>query len=323
MAVSNVFFNLVFVWIVFKFDSVSSIHGLIPRVINPTLCNRIAKELRIHGKKEEPNIPSKLSMKIYTGNTIARSTVINIPMTEPEEIFHYIDHEKPLVIYIHGFREHPSNESIRTVVGAHLERGTDNIFLLDWSKLAFDPYLTVITRLKEIAKIFAYTFDTLVDLGLDLDNFHLVGHSLGAQISGFFGRFSNYTIPRITGLDPAFPGFYHFGAEHIDADSATFVDILHTDGGFYGALENTGTADFYDLCNHWMSWRYYAESVKNNFAFIAVKCSSHIMYTMGKCRKNHQVFFGYGTPRNSRGSYYFKTSAKSPYGNKISNYSWG
>lgn len=149
----------------------------------------------------------------------------------------------------------------------------------------------------------------------------------------------------ILGLDPAKPGFYHVGAEHIDAESARFVDILHTDAGFYGALENTGTADFFanggtraqpgcpflgvpltptgknyfylttnlfiidcvltnfiiivplDLCNHWRSWRLYAESVKNIYAFPATQCSSYGEYMTGRCRKNPVIFFGYATPR--------------------------
>lgn len=49
----------------------------------------------------------------------------------------------------------------------------------------------------------------------------------------------------ITGLDPASPGFYQCNGDHLDPSDAGFVLVVHTDGGVYGALEPTGTVDFY------------------------------------------------------------------------------
>lgn len=52
---------------------------------------------------------------------------------------------------------------------------------------------------------------------------------------------------RITGLDPAFPGFYILliKAQPINKNDALFVDIIHTDAGIFGAPINTGTVDFW------------------------------------------------------------------------------
>ncbi len=52
---------------------------------------------------------------------------------------------------------------------------------------------------------------------------------------------------RLSGLDPAFPLYYPpiFGSEHISRRDATFVDIIHTDAGGYGAPKGTGTVDFW------------------------------------------------------------------------------
>lgn len=51
---------------------------------------------------------------------------------------------------------------------------------------------------------------------------------------------------RITGLDPAnppyFPAFKNFALGKTDAQ---FVDIIHTDGGLYGAPLATGHVDFW------------------------------------------------------------------------------
>lgn len=52
---------------------------------------------------------------------------------------------------------------------------------------------------------------------------------------------------RITGLDPAFPGFYTIviGPQPISKNDASFVDIIHTDAGIVGTPFNTGTVDFW------------------------------------------------------------------------------
>jgi len=59
---------------------------------------------------------------------------------------------------------------------------------------------------------------------------HCIGHSLGAHVCGQAGRKAPI-FDRITGLDPAGPGFEKC-TDHwnIDMDSATCVDNIHTDG---------------------------------------------------------------------------------------------
>lgn len=150
------------------------------------------------------------------------------------------------------------------MLSAHLKRGTDNIFVLDWSDFSSAGGLfAVLGRIKDISEITARSFDALVDLGLDLEKFQFIGHSMGAHVAGFFGKFSKNSIPRITGmtiylkkvificfllinfniagLDPAFPGFYVVGIGHLDKDSARFVDVIHTDAGVYGTIFSSGT----------------------------------------------------------------------------------
>lgn len=92
----------------------------------------------------------------------------------------------------------------------------------------------------------------LFDSGLEIDTFHLVGHSLGAQVSAHAGRYvqsisnQKYILPRITGLDPAYPLWYDDGPNvPISKSDAAFVDIIHTDAGVTGALRSTGTIDFW------------------------------------------------------------------------------
>lgn len=92
----------------------------------------------------------------------------------------------------------------------------------------------------------------LVDEGLDIDKFHIVGHSLGGQMAGIIGRNvmkksgGVMKLARISGLDPAFPTFYpSIGTSPINKKDAKFVDIIHTDAWLYGAPVSTGTVDFW------------------------------------------------------------------------------
>lgn len=47
-----------------------------------------------------------------------------------------------------------------------------------------------------------------------------------------------------TGLDPAGP-LFNFLEVHLSPSDARFVDIIHTDFGFYGISKNMGTVDFF------------------------------------------------------------------------------
>lgn len=83
-------------------------------------------------------------------------------------------------------------------------------------------------------------------------NVHLIGHSLGAHISGFCGKKTGSAVGRITGLDPAGPGFAAVGSkDRLSNQDAHIVDIIHTDSSKVGIVDGFGLAtpigdyDFY------------------------------------------------------------------------------
>lgn len=67
----------------------------------------------------------------------------------------------------------------------------------------------------------------------NVTDFHLIGHSLGAHISGYAGsRFANPKIAKITALDPAGPAFQADNANsRLDRTDASYVVAIHTNAG--------------------------------------------------------------------------------------------
>ncbi|KAH0539273.1 hypothetical protein KQX54_003434 [Cotesia glomerata] len=254
-------------------------------------------------------------------------------------IYQHIDNSKPSVLYIHGFTEKPADESVRTIVNAYLNRGTVNMLVLDWSRFSYEEYFNLIPKVRVMGKITAETFDRLFELGLNLDTFHLIGHSMGAPLAAAIGEFSDYDLPRITGLDPAGPGYDESSkALNLNYNNAIFVDIIHTDMGFFGTTKPNGTSDYFanggerpqpgcpypesvqdtvGICDHRKSWRIYAASIINPQAFLALKCPSYSDYLAGNCKNNEAVYFGLFTPTDARGFYFFDTSGNLPLVNTI------
>ena len=84
------------------------------------------------------------------------------------------------------------------------------------------------------------------------DKFHLVGFSLGAQIAGLVGRKiiknsdGKFKIPRITGLDPGkMAPFIGSSIANLNADDASFVDIIHGETKYFGTADAVGHANFW------------------------------------------------------------------------------
>jgi len=122
--------------------------------------------------------------------------------------------------------------------------------------------------------------------GIGPDKIYLVGHSLGAHISGAAGRFYQERfgsrISRISGLDPAGPMFSLQPDEglRLDKTDAHFVDIYHTNRGTLGdSAHQTGTTNVYvnggdgqpgceeadeagfkGYCSHSYAWRIFVAS---------------------------------------------------------------
>ncbi|XP_011150248.2 lipase member H-B [Harpegnathos saltator] len=241
------------------------------------------------------------------------------------------------VLYIHGYTENLQRESVRTVVQAYLNQDNHNTIALSYAKLANGTYTKVVKNIVQVGAVVALFLDNMEKTGFNTEKLHIVGHSMGAHVASYISRKVNFSVPRITGLDPAGP-FFNFLEPHLSYHDARFVDIIHTDYAYYGIAVSTGTVDFFpngghriqpgcpekikvfsaaDFCSHHRSWEFYAESVTNESSFLGVHCSSWPDFLSGNCNNNTPIFMGYRAsraPNIMEGNVYLKTAAQSPFG---------
>ncbi|KOB73714.1 Lipase [Operophtera brumata] len=188
---------------------------------------------------------------------------------------------------------------------AYLSSGDYNFVAVDWSRLiAFPWYVQAVQNTRYMGKRLATFIQFLETAGVPASSVHVIGFSLGAEAAGFAGkrlRARGIMIGRITGLDPAYPGYsLTDSAGHLAKGDAIFVDVLHTNPGVFGFPGAIGDVDFYpnagswiqpgcwvicfwnhdenqlsfaaDGCSHVRAWRLYAESIQNPRGFPATLC---------------------------------------------------
>lgn len=197
-------------------------------------------------------------------------------------------------IIVGGYFAKEDEEWIDEVVRQWLLLEPCNIIKVSWADANRGLYHSAAYNSRIVGRqlsLFLHYLDQLFNI--DLNKFHLVGHSLGAHIAGFVGADSEGRIARITGLDPAGPIFVELNASlRLDPSDAKFVDVVHTNGGTItkGALglsTPSGHVDYYCnggsvqpgcyfssvtksimdpvervACNHRRSYRYFIEITK-------------------------------------------------------------
>ncbi|XP_065173345.1 lipoprotein lipase-like isoform X1 [Atheta coriaria] len=212
---------------------------------------------------------------------------------------------------------------------AYLKEPTPiNIIYVDYEPIAGKQYSVSAPSSLNVARVIA---DHLITAKIDMDNIHLIGHSLGSHVAGFTGR-SIYTttgkkVGRITLLDPAGPKFEKT-PNITNTNDATFLDVIHTDDGHYGFQRSIGHLDVFpngggfqpgcphhdvdDNCSHARSTRYFVESIGRK-PRIGQLAASWEDFQAGNYTDSELYVFGEHVPHTLRGNMYFKTNTESPF----------
>ncbi|XP_053610563.1 pancreatic lipase-related protein 2 [Plodia interpunctella] len=251
------------------------------------------------------------------------------------------DPRNPTVIYLMGFSEATTGVSTTTLRNAYLSRGECNFIAVDWARLiAFPWYAAAVKNTRYMGQQLATFVEFLEREGIRASSLHVIGFSLGAEAAGFAGkelRRRGLRLGRITGLDPAYPGYKLTSNDgHLARGDALFVDVLHTNPGVLGFPKAIGDVDFYPNfgewvqpgcwidelivnkeldkfygCSHNRAWRFYVESIENPTGFPATLCRD---WRGGSCRFTINGYMGFAARPPMAGRMYLQTNRISPYG---------
>lgn len=137
-------------------------------------------------------------------------------------------------------------DAFHRLIDAFLTAGDYNVILCDWGDGATTWYFQASANSRTVGREIALLLTSLRrHMKIRMEDFHLIGHSLGAHIAGLTGA-SLHNLGRITALDPAKP---YFEATHpsirLDPMDALYVDVLHTDASLNGNdMFSLGTRQF-------------------------------------------------------------------------------
>lgn len=186
----------------------------------------------------------------------------------------------------HGWDSDPSWDH-PLVRDAYLRCGDFNVITVDWSIVSRTDYAHARTRVDEIGDVIADVINYFaIQNVLDTTETYIIGHSMGAHISGRAGRSLGGVggVPRlgaIVGLDTAWPAFLIGVGDYgpLNKDDARHVQHIKTSGlalhlplGHANFFVNYGYNQpscaipplniAYDTgCSHGTSIKYFAESI--------------------------------------------------------------
>ncbi|XP_049288867.1 pancreatic triacylglycerol lipase-like [Anopheles funestus] len=235
-----------------------------------------------------------------------------------------INPTKTVYFISHGFLEKGATKWIETMMNRLLDRDPEStVIVIDWGLGSNPPYNQAVANIRLVGNIAAHFIKMMKEqLNMDnLDNVHMIGHSLGAHLSGYTGStlrndLEQGLIGRITGLDPAELAFTETDVlVRLDPSDAQFVDIVHSDATPFvpkiglGLFEPIGHVDFYPnggfnqpgcdqtfwkqknrfvstmfqffSCSHSRAYTYFSESIINPLK--VVSCASYDSYNAGEC----------------------------------------
>ncbi|KAH1011053.1 hypothetical protein HUJ04_000497 [Dendroctonus ponderosae] len=221
------------------------------------------------------------------------------------------DPEKQNVFIVHGFNGTESKTPMTILRNAYLYRSDYNIFTIDWKDLtSFPCYLSSLSNTQVVSQCAAKLYAFVMDHGGKAEKTTCVGHSLGAHICGMI---SNHLSIK----------------QHKIVDDAYHVQIIHTNSGMLGEINQVGHIDFcvnggmmqpgckgnalrVARCSHFQSACYFAKSVKYPDSIIGRPCKA----TCPKRGRDWGFFpgnsipMGLATPYGVYGTYCVSTDTK-------------
>ncbi|RZC38183.1 Lipase and/or Abhydrolase 6 domain containing protein, partial [Asbolus verrucosus] len=238
----------------------------------------------------------------------------------------------PTKMIIHGWINSAEEPWVKKMASLYHQKGDYNVIAVDWSHDANKAYLHSSSITQGVGFVVGqFILNVTQKVPNFLETLHLIGHSLGGQVAGFAGEkvvtVSGGLIDRITGLDVAAPLFEiplrNRSYLRLNPSAASFVDLIHTNAGFFGVLREYGTVDFYVnsggpfqpqcsnlpffqaiCCSHEVAHEYFTNTILEPKRYEAVACFSALLFRLGVCKGNAKAFMGDEVTRDAFGIFY-------------------
>lgn len=267
----------------------------------------------------------------------------------------HFDGSKQTVFIIHGYKDYGTSDLFRVMTRELLKKDDLNVIAVNWKKGADNiNYAQSAANTRVVGATIGELLKNLHSTGhSSYSKFHLVGHSLGAHVSGYAGAIVDGEIAKITGLDPAGPLFENKDpVTRLDPSDAHYVEVIHTDGSSllqlgFGLDKAIGHADFYPnggenqpgcernirlplfslmtgrfakltaslACSHMRAFDLFTESINSQCAFIGKPCDTKEDFDAGLCTGCGLgcAEMGYNGQQDGHGKYYFSTNSVAPF----------
>ncbi|CAH0758114.1 unnamed protein product [Diatraea saccharalis] len=232
----------------------------------------------------------------------------------------------PTIVIAHGWLSNQNTNINPTIRDAYLSIRDVNVIVLDWRRLARLDYATAVRGVPAVGRGLGQFIKFLVQTTwASLNDFHLVGFSLGAHLVGNAGRELGGQVARITGLDPAGP-LWNYNSNRLRPTDGVYVEAIHTDGGLTGLGIGSAVADadFFpnggnsqpgcltSICDNNRAWALFAATVTHNH-LVGNLCNRNLSITFNNCR-GRELHMGNGDLRKTgEGKYRVSTGRRYPY----------
>ncbi|KAL7727934.1 hypothetical protein ACLKA6_019495 [Drosophila palustris] len=291
-----------------------------------------AEQLLSSGEQMEGRISTNaVSFYLYTKSNPTNGQEISSKGSSVAQSHFNKNH--PTRFVIHGWTQSYTDSMNTRITKAWLSKGDYNIIIVDWSRARSVDYASSVIAVPGAgAKVGEMIKYLNVNHGMSLDTLYVIGHSLGAQVSGYAGKtVGEGRIHTIIALDPALPLFsYDKPDKRLSSTDAFYVESIQTNGGKLGFLKPIGKGAFYPnggkkqpgcgvdatgSCSHARSVTYYVEAVtENNFG--TIKCSDYETAVAKECGSTYSsVRLGADTNAYMvAGDFYVPVNSKAPFG---------
>ncbi|KAF2900495.1 hypothetical protein ILUMI_05691 [Ignelater luminosus] len=221
-------------------------------------------ERRSCPKDDERTEANETDVKLffYTGTNHNSYVQMTLRSGLPKEF----NASKECLFVIHGWESNYTSRVCQLLKNALLRKRDLNVFVVDWSaraqhsppwwdlwhKFVLFKYVRAVNAVPLIGQFLGEFIcrEIISNHNVPPSKVKLIGHSLGAHISGFVGATlknkCKVTAKYIIGLDPAKPCFTNVTEKRrLNKYDAEFVHIFHTNAGVLGFKRPIGTADYY------------------------------------------------------------------------------